>query len=425
MSFIILEWQEDGRTHRRQMSLSDPTLVIRLGRDPSACDVVFTDPTVSGLQAEIAGDGQGVFLRCLRESNPPWVDGQRLGATPVPLRTGSTIRLGRTVVKVVAIGPEPTPARATDRANIATDLSLSQLIPVVGSGRALTRKAHLVPAAVAVIGVITLFSAIGNPPLFNACLAFLLGAGGFYFIYQLCGKAKPWWAITLVALLTVILLITPVWSIFAFIFRQILPGNIDPSNRSFAVQFTSHFFGAGLLEELIKALPIALFWWLGRRLSPQAQSRIGVVEPLDGIIYGAASALGFTWLETMGEYVPGIVQHVAQQAGEAAGELVGLQLLIPRILGSVIGHMAYSGYVGYGIGLAALKPKYTWIVLPTAYVVASVIHALWNASDTIGVWAAAIVGILAYIMLSAAILKARQLSPHRDENFATTIARRP
>lgn len=163
----------------------------------------------------------------------------------------------------------------------------------------------------------------------------------------------------------------------------------------------------------------------GTTAGSPARSRVGVVEPLDGIIYGAASALGFTWLETMGEYVPGIIQQVGQQAGPAVGELVGLQLLIPRILGSVVGHMAYSGYVGYGIGLAALKPRYAGMVIPTAYGLASLVHALWNASDTIGVWAAAVVGILAYVMLSAAILKARQLSPHREENFATTLARRP
>ena len=40
-----------------------------------------------------------------------------------------------------------------------------------------------------------------------------------------------------------------------------------------------------------------------------------------------------------------------------AGQLVGLQLLIPRILGSAAGHMAYSGYLGYFIGLSALKPR--------------------------------------------------------------------
>ncbi|WP_247218110.1 PrsW family glutamic-type intramembrane protease [Synechococcus sp. C9] len=412
MPMIILEWQADNRIHRREMAMGNPSQVIRLGRDPNLCDVVFSDPTVSGLQAEIAWDGQGVYLRCLRESNPPWVDGQRLGSTPVPLKSGSVVRLGRTQIKVISVGATPADS---------TDLSLSQLIPVLGSGQALAHKAHLVPAAVTVIGVIILFSTIGNPTLFNACLAFLLGIGGFYFIYQLCGKSKPWWAMVLVGLMTVILLVSPVWSLFVLIFREILPGNLNASSQSFTVQFTSHFFGAGLLEELLKALPIFLFWGLGMLLPLRARSRIGVVEPLDGIIYGAASALGFTWLETMGEYVPGIVEEVGQQAGTVAGELVGLQLLIPRILGSVAGHMAYSGYFGYGIGLAALKPKYAWLVIPSAYLGASVVHALWNASDTIGIWAAAVVGILAYVMLSAAILKARQLSPNRHENFATSL----
>jgi len=34
----------------------------------------------------------------------------------------------------------------------------------------------------------------------------------------------------------------------------------------------------------------------------------------------------------------------------SVGELVGLQLLFPRILGSVTGHMAYSGYWGISLG---------------------------------------------------------------------------
>ncbi len=40
-----------------------------------------------------------------------------------------------------------------------------------------------------------------------------------------------------------------------------------------------------------------------------------------------------------------------------ARQLAGLQLLIPGILGSAAGHMAYSGYLGYFIGLSALKPR--------------------------------------------------------------------
>ena len=59
----------------------------------------------------------------------------------------------------------------------------------------------------------------------------------------------------------------------------------------------------------------------------------------------------------MGHHVPNIIQNVTLQAGSEAGQLVGLQLLIPRILGCAAGHMAYSGYLGYFIGLSALKPR--------------------------------------------------------------------
>ena len=96
-----------------------------------------------------------------------------------------------------------------------------------------------------------------------------------------------------------------------------------------------------------------------------------------------------------------------------------MQLLIPRIVGSVFGHMAYSGYLGYYIGLAALKPQKSWQLLAIGYLIASVVHALWNTSSILGGWALALSGILAYSLLTGAILKARQISPDRKENFAT------
>jgi RsiW-degrading membrane proteinase PrsW (M82 family) len=144
------------------------------------------------------------------------------------------------------------------------------------------------------------------------------------------------------------------------------------------------------------------------------RDRIGVWEPLDGILLGSASAVGFTLLETLGQYVP--------QAGADAGQLVGLQLLIPRILGSVAGHMAYSGYLGYFIGLSVLKPKKRWQILGVGYFSASALHALWNASGTASVLLLAVVGVLSYAFLVAAILKARALSPNRAQNFATRIS---
>jgi len=126
-------------------------------------------------------------------------------------------------------------------------------------------------------------------------------------------------------------------------------------------------------------------------------------------------------LETLGQYVPDITQNVTQQVGGAAGQLAGLQLLIPRILGSVAGHMAYSGYFGYFIGLAVLKPSKKWQILGIGYLSSSVLHALWNASGKIHPVVTAVVGIISYAFLVAAIIKARQISPSRAQNFATQI----
>jgi RsiW-degrading membrane proteinase PrsW (M82 family) len=84
--------------------------------------------------------------------------------------------------------------------------------------------------------------------------------------------------------------------------------------------------------------------------------------------------------------------------------------------------MAYSGYLGYFIGLSVLKPRKRWRILITGYLTASGLHALWNSTGYYSVVLLAIVGIISYAFLAAAILKARALSPTRSENFATNIS---
>ncbi|MBA3924436.1 MAG: PrsW family intramembrane metalloprotease, partial [Nostocaceae cyanobacterium] len=192
-------------------------------------------------------------------------------------------------------------------------------------------------------------------------------------------------------------------------------------NTSFPTLLVHLFFGAGLLEELLKALPVFAAYFLGRLLKSPLRERIGVWEPLDGILLGAASALGFTLLETFGQYVPQAINSVGQQAGSGAGVLVGLQLLIPRILGSVSGHMAYSGYFGYFIGLSIIRPRQRWQILAIGYLTAAILHTLWDAAAGLSIWLLVIVGVLSYVFLMAAILKARTLSPTRSQNFATRL----
>jgi RsiW-degrading membrane proteinase PrsW (M82 family) len=298
-------------------------------------------------------------------------------------------------------------------------VTFTQLFPLASTGRDLTQKAFLVPGILTVVVVVLMFAAVDQPAAFNMLLAIYLASAALYFVYRLCGKPKPWWVLLACALLTSLILVGPILPLFITIFRDILPGSLP--NEGEVVSFMSllirMFFGAGLMEELLKALPVLGAYFLGRLLHSPWRERIGVWEPLDGILLGTASAVGFTLLETLGQYVPGIIDVTLQAGGN--GQLAGLQLLIPRILGSVVGHMAYSGYFGYFIGLSVLKPSKRWQILLIGYVCAAALHALWNSTGVVSGLLLAVVGVLSYAFLGAAILKARALSPTRSQNFAT------
>jgi RsiW-degrading membrane proteinase PrsW (M82 family) len=293
-------------------------------------------------------------------------------------------------------------------------VSFTQLFPIISTGKDLTRKAYLIPGILTVVFVVLMFATVGHPQANQVIVGSYIAFAAYYFVYQLCGKPKPWWVLMAAALSTMLILLSPILDLFIKIFRDILPGTLDGTSQN-GITFTEllirMFFGAGLMEELLKILPVLGAYWIGNSLPSPWRERIGVWEPLDGILLGTASAVGFTLLETLGQYVPLISQN--------SGQLVGLQLLIPRILGSVAGHMAYSGYLGYFIGLAVLKPSRGKEILSVGYLSASALHALWNATGSINAFFLVVVGVLSYAFLMAAILKARVLSPTRSQNFAT------
>ncbi len=410
-----------GNHKNYQLSTTNSTVI---GREPS-CQITL-DSTCKGVSrrhAEIrplmtrAPDGSPQWQICdLGSANGTFINKQ-----PVPgcqtLRPGDHIYLGKKGAEFIfecQLVPSRPPVRPINLP-LGNSLHLSQVVPIVATKQDLLQKGFLIPGIVTVLFVVGLFATLGNPVLFNALLAIYLSLGGYYFIYRLSGKSKPWWLLVASASITIFIIITPFSLPFFLVFRQILPG--DPSNVSgFIPTFIAMFFGAGLMEELLKAVPVFIALWMGLSLNSPWREKIGVWEPLDGILLGAASAVGFTLVETLGQYVPENIAAIVTQYGEGMGQLVGLQLLIPRIIGSVAGHMAYSGYFGYFIGLSMLKPSKRWLILGIGYLTSSLLHALWNAS---GGFLLPIVGILAYVFLVAAILKARQLSPNRQQNFAT------
>lgn len=436
-------------------------LEVTIGRDPR-CQIVFDSQMYGGISRQHAKvsrspDSPSGWQVCdLGSANGTYVNGRRIQGCQA-LREGDQIALGQGEPQLVfglqaaSLASSPplmppisnralpiaapaqtplastTPARAVPPPNLPDAVTLSQLFPIASTGKDLTRKAYLIPGVLTVCFVVLMFVSVGNFVLFNLLLAAYLSGGAYYFIYQLCGKRKPWWLLIGTAMLTIVLLLSPILPIFAVVFRGILPGAVPSGDvqTGFLPLLFHMFFGAGLMEELLKALPVLLFCWVGTKLRSPHRENWGVWEPLDGILLGAASAVGFTLLETLGQYVPNIVNEVNLQAGAGVGEGVGLQLLIARILGSVSGHMAYSGYFGYFIGLSMLKPARRWRILGVGYLSAASLHALWNSSGAINFLLLALVGVLSYAFLAAAILKARALSPNRSQNFATRLTRFP
>lgn len=386
-------------------------------------------------------DGRASWLICdLSSANGTYLNGQRLEGCQ-ELHSGDRISLAQdgptfqfeseinthsSTVLNSGAAASLTPASKYEAPTQLDSVSFTQLFPIISTGKDLTSKAFLIPGILTVVFVVLMFATVGSPQANQVIVGTYFASAAYYFIYRLCGKHKPWWILVASALTTAVILKSPILDLFIYIFRVVLPGNLPRENQEITLTelLVRMFFGAGLMEELLKALPVLGIFVVSRTLPSPWRERLGVSEPLDGILLGTASAVGFTLLETLGQYVPQITLTVAQQSGADAGQLVGLQLLIPRILGLVAGHMAYSGYLGYFIGLAVLKPSRGLRILIVGYLTAAALHALWNASGAINALLLVFVGVISYAFLMAAILKARALSPNRSQNFATRFLER-
>ncbi len=195
----------------------------------------------------------------------------------------------------------------------------------------------------------------------------------------------------------------------------------------------------------MKALPIFALVIAGSYMTPEVKAKIGIEEPLDGILIGAASGGGFAVMETLLQYTPqnlvntwttivlafrGVTQNtdaaldrmnfdqlreLITQGSNLLNTAPGIKWLIIRSIDLSFGHMAYAGYFGYFIGLSVIKPEQRWKILLIGLVSASLPHALWDtvsSMDTVPLEAA--IALLSYAVLAAAVLKAREISPNRS-----------
>lgn len=371
--------------------------------------------------------------------------------------------------------------------------SRSQLLPLTGAWQEVLTKPYFWPGVLACLGLTLMWATMGSRglsihvpvpgvrgvqvqlPLYYAVLALLMTAAGAFAIYRMVGKTKSWWLMPAVIAFLAVLCDTPVMGVLQTIFGLV---GSSHSDGSIIGGFFYNLFRAGLPEETIKAIPVAIGAYIGARLlvrlHPSHPARqFAVLDPLDGILIGAAAGFGFAFTETLLDYVPRSMianEHVltgmlaelkskglgvtikpgasptvlaselyaalVSQFGSDAAQLrldrivanspsAGLEVLLPRLVGNVFGHAAYAGVFGYFIGLAAMKPAQRLKTLGIGLAIACSLHASWNAASDKSSLFMFLVALAPFVMLAVCIVKARQISPERSQLMASQVVDRP
>ena len=354
-----------------------------------------------------------------------------------------------------------------------TEATRSQLIPVITKWNELGKTAQLGPVLFCIVvffGMVTfgstttivyaIVAADGKHYIdprywiytsnFLIMLAVFLTMVSMWFIYRMIGKDKSWYILLGAAGFSAYYLwLMQVDHDFLWMyefFHLHLAGGEPDASAPFIQLFIQHFLGTGFFEEIVKALPIFALVAGARYMTPEVRAKIGVEEPLDGILIGAASGGGFAIMETLIQYTPrdlvntwtttvlafrGVpvqnadavmnnmngqqLQNLISQGSNLLNTAPGIKWLIIRSIDLSFGHMAYAGYFGYFIGLSVIKPEQRWKILLIGLASASLPHALWDtvaSMDTVPLQAA--IALLSYAVLAAAVLKAREISPNRS-----------
>jgi RsiW-degrading membrane proteinase PrsW (M82 family) len=327
---------------------------------------------------------------------------------------------------------------SSDRGDRAA-ASFSDFIPLVGGVKMMRERRLLLPAVLFVIALSRLMWLFSKPTPENTAkfvveFSLMLVGAAFVVVYMLCGKRKPW--TTIAAVMAAEALVMSLHSVLAKPFCD-ATGAGDILARMMAAAggkgempgtlaiFWGFFTCAGLLEELEKMLPVFGLIWFASSSRRADAKRWGVFEPLDAIVYACAAAATFIVLETFGAkgYVGGSIEAGRAADKLTAAALMNFPLAIIRTFDALSGHLAYSGYFAYFVGLGLLRKAQRERLWLGGWIGAALIHGFFNTFATNN-FLTVISTAVAFFCLMTAILHARRVSPTRDENFATRALRR-
>ncbi len=380
-------------------------------------------------------------------------------------------------------GPSPAPTPSPSPSPSHNTAGIGEFVPVLGGGLARLRERGLLWPALAFALLVSRLSWLLSQKGDSEALASFvtefsvaLVIVGFIVVYRLCGKIKPWTVIAgVMAAEVVIMACHPIFDPpfciatgAAPILAKVMPSGDDgdkqpkpkgpgaqpprddrgqpsrdvpqlgPKRVDAAVQpdpaakpddypgffsrLWAFFCCAGLREELEKMLPVFGLIFLARRSTNSDVKRWGVFEPLDAIVYACAAASAFIVIETFG--VHGYVGKVFVEARNKDLLNVAAPLMFPlavlRTIDALTGHLAYSGYFAYFVGLGLLRPAQRERLWIGGWLVAALIHGFFDSvADEGGLLAPTLATFVGFFFLITAIVNARKISPTREENFAT------
>lgn len=152
----------------------------------------------------------------------------------------------------------------------------------------------------------------------------------------------------------IIVLLGALTSFFTFPLSDAVHGlwNISFSENTFYNLFVYSFVGIGLIEELVKLIPVLIILYFTNEID----------EPIDFIYYACLSALGFAFIENLIYF------------REISGSII-----IARALTSAVGHMVDSSFVIYGFILVFYHgSKNKFFTILKYYLLGSFVHALYD-----------------------------------------------
>jgi RsiW-degrading membrane proteinase PrsW (M82 family) len=228
----------------------------------------------------------------------------------------------------------------------------------------LTRSAKAGVVFVAFVGLLAILGSFGLGLVFNPAIAMLLGLSAVpalglaaYLYGSDVTTAEP------LSLLVATFLLSILTATFAAILNSVLRPYFGQLGFLGLVLF--FFLVVGPIEESVKLLAVRLYAYTDDRFD----------AVIDGAVYGAIAGLGFAVIENF-VYIAQNVDMAELTLGVATlGAGDGIAAL--RALAGP-GHVVYSAFAGYYLGLAKFNPGNRGPIIVKGLVLAATIHALYN-----------------------------------------------